>query len=174
MDLFDILALVGGLCLFLFGIAVAHSIFNLLCTALLLPMSSLLEKLAMKLVPDAKLEEQASELDERLHITPAIALYRCNTVVSEMATDATESLETGMNVLFSPNGKAGERIRELEDKTDHFEDIIGTYLIRLSRNQITDSDSSTVSILLKVIGDYERIADHSVNLLESAEELAEK
>ena len=156
------------------GIAVAHSIFNLLCTALLLPMSSLLEKLAMKLVPDAKVKEQASELDERLLITPAIALDRCNTVVSEMATDATESLETGLNVLFSPNGKAGERIRELEDKTDHFEDIIGTYLIKLSRNQITDADSSTVSRLLKVIGDYERIADHSVNLLESAEELAEK
>ena len=156
------------------GIAVAHSIFNLLCTALLLPMSSLLEKLAMKLVPDAEVKEQASELDERLLITPAIALDRCNTVVSEMATDATESLETGLNVLFSPNGKAGERIRELEDKTDHFEDIIGTYLIKLSRNQITDADSSTVSRLLKVIGDYERIADHSVNLLESAEELAEK
>ena len=156
------------------GIAVAHSIFNLLCTALLLPMSSLLEKLAMKLVPDAKREEQASELDERLLITPAIALYHCNAVVSEMATDATESLETGLNVLFSPNRKAGERIRELEDKTDHFEDIIGTYLIKLSRNQITDADSSTVSRLLKVIGDYERIADHSVNLLESAEELVEK
>ena len=91
-----------------------------------------------------------------------------------MATDATESLETGLKVLFSPNGKAGERIRGLEDKTDHFEDIIGTYLIKLSRNQITDADSSTVSRLLKVIGDYERIADHSVNLLESAEELAEK
>ena len=156
------------------GIAVAHSIFNLLCTALLLPMSSLLEKLALKLVPDAKVKEEQSELDERLLITPAIALDRCNTVVSEMAADATESFETGLNVLFAPIGKAGERIRELEDKTDHFEDIIGTYLIKLSRIQITDADSATVSRLLKVIGDYERIADHSVNILESAEELAEK
>ena len=156
------------------GIAVAHSIFNILCTALLLPMSSLLEKLALKLVPDAKKKEEQSELDERLLITPAIALDRCNAVVSKMAIDATESFDTGLNILFAPNGKAGELIRELEDKTDHYEDIIGTYLIKLSRNQITDNDSATVSRLLKVIGDYERIADHSVNLLEAAEELAEK
>ncbi len=156
------------------GIAVAHSIFNILCTALLLPMSSLLEKLALKLVPDAKKKEEQSELDERLLITPAIALDRCNTVVLEMASDAIESFDTGLNILFAPNAKAGERIRELEDKTDHYEDILGTYLIKLSRNQITDNDSATVSRLLKVIGDYERIADHSVNLLEAAEELAEK
>ena len=156
------------------GIAVAHSVFNILCTVLLLPMSSLLEKLALKLVPDAKKQEEQSELDERLLVTPAIALDRCNTVVTAMVSDATESFETGLNGLFAPNTQTSERIRELEDKTDHYEDILGTYLIKLSRNQITDTDSATISRLLKVIGDYERIADHSVNLLEAAEELAEK
>ena len=156
------------------GIAVAHSVFNILCTVLLLPMSSLLEKLALKLVPDAKKQEEQSELDERLLVTPAIALDRCNTVVTAMASDATESFETGLNGLFAPNTQTSERIRELEDKTDHYEDILGTYLIKLSQNQITDTDSATISRLLKVIGDYERIADHSVNLLEAAEELAEK
>ena len=156
------------------GIAVAHSVFNILCTVLLLPMSSLLETLALKLVPDAKKQEEQSELDERLLVTPAIALDRCNTVVTAMASDATESFETGLNGLFAPNTQTSERIRELEDKTDHYEDILGTYLIKLSRNQITDTDSATISRLLKVIGDYERIADHSVNLLEAAEELAEK
>ena len=156
------------------GIAVAHSVFNILCTVLLLPMSSLLEKLALKLVPDAKKQEEQSELDERLLVTPAIALDRCNTVVTAMASDATESFETGLNGLFAPNTQTSERIRELEDKTDHYEDILGTYLIKLSRNQITDTDSATISRLLKVIGDYERIADHSVNLLEASEELAEK
>ena len=156
------------------GIAVAHSVFNILCTVLLLPMSSLLEKLALKLVPDAKKQEEQSELDERLLVTPAIALDRCNTVVTAMASDATKSFETGLNGLFAPNTQTSERIRELEDKTDHYEDILGTYLIKLSRNQITDTDSATISRLLKVIGDYERIADHSVNLLEAAEELAEK
>lgn len=156
------------------GIAVAHSIFNILCTLLLLPMSSLLEKLALKLVPDAKVKEEQSELDERLLITPSVALERCNSIAANMASDAIESFDIGLDNLFDPNRKNADRIRELEDKTDHYEDILGTYLIKLSKNQISDTDSATVSRLLKVIGDYERIADHSINLLESADELAEK
>ena len=156
------------------GIAVAHSVFNILCTLLLLPMSSLLEKLALKLVPDAKQKETVAELDDRLLVTPAIALDRCNVLVCEMANEATESFTLGLDSLFSKDRLPRERIQELEDKTDHYEDIIGTYLIKLSRNQIADADSTTVSKLLKLIGDYERIADHSVNVLESAEELREK
>ena len=156
------------------GIAVAHSIFNILCTLLLLPMSSLLEKFALKLVPDAKVKEEQSELDERLLITPSVALERCNSIAANMASDAIESFDIGLDNLFDPNRKNADRIRELEDKTDHYEDILGTYLIKLSKNQISDTDSATVSRLLKVIGDYERIADHSINLLESADELAEK
>lgn len=156
------------------GIAVSHSIFNILCTLLLLPMSSLLEKLALKLVPDAKVKEEQSELDERLLITPSVALERCNSIAANMASDAIESFDIGLDNLFDPNRKNADRIRELEDKTDHYEDILGTYLIKLSKNQISDTDSATVSRLLKVIGDYERIADHSINLLESADELAEK
>ena len=156
------------------GIAVVHSIFNILCTLLLLPMSSLLEKLALKLVPDAKVKEEQSELDERLLITPSVALERCNSIAANMASDAIESFDIGLDNLFDPNRKNADRIRELEDKTDHYEDILGTYLIKLSKNQISDTDSATVSRLLKVIGDYERIADHSINLLESADELAEK
>ena len=156
------------------GIAVAHSIFNILCTLLLLPMSSLLEKLALKLVPDAKVKEEQSELDERLLITPSVALERCNSIAANMASDAIESFDIGLDNLFDPNRKNADRIRDLENKTDHYEDILGTYLIKLSKNQISDTDSATVSRLLKVIGDYERIADHSINLLESADELAEK
>ena len=91
-----------------------------------------------------------------------------------MASEATESFTLGLDSLFSKDRLPRERIQELEDKTDHYEDIIGTYLIKLSRNQISDADSAMVSKLLKLIGDYERIADHSVNVLESAEELREK
>ena len=157
-----------------FGIAVAHTVFNLLCTALLVPMSSLLEKLAIKIVPDGKKSEERIELDERLLITPAVALDRCNSVVIDMANAAIEAMETGIQVLFSPDARLGDRIRELEEKTDHYEDITGTYLIKIGRTQITEVESATVSRLLKVIGDYERIADHSINLLESSEELTEK
>ena len=156
------------------GIAVAHSVFNILCTLLLFPMSSLLEKIALVLVPEAKKSEAQSELDDRLLITPAIALERCNMLVHKMAEEASESLNLSLEDLFNTTDRTRERICELEDQTDHYEDIVGTYLLKLSKNQVTDQDSLDISKLLKVIGDYERIADHSVNILESAEELKEK
>ncbi len=156
------------------GIAVAHSVFNVLCTLLLLPMSSFLEKLALKLIPDNKKKEDVVELDERLLVTPVIALDRCNILLGEMANEATESCTLALNALFNVGGNAQKHIRELEDKTDHYEDIIGTYLIKLSKHQVSDQDSLNISKYLKLIGDYERIADHSLNILESAEELKEK
>lgn len=158
----------------LVGIAVAHSAFNIACTAILLPMSSLLEKLAIRLVPDNKDKEVSAELDERLLATPAIALERCNTLVCEMAELSVSSLKNSMNLLREADEKTAELIRENEEKVDHYEDIIGTYLVKLSRHQISDSGSAEVSKLLKAIGDFERISDHSINILESAEELALK
>lgn len=156
------------------GIAIAHSLFNIACTALLLPMSSLLEKLAIKLVPETNKKDEIAELDERLLITPPIALERCNKLVHEMAESSVVALKNGLNMLNRYDSDIAEEIRVAEEKADHYEDILGTYLVKLSRNQISDSDSSEISKLLKVIGDFERISDHSINILESAEELKEK
>ena len=156
------------------GIAVAHSLFNIACTALLLPASSLLEKLAMKLVPDSGSEVKISELDERLLATPPIALERCGVLVKKMAELSVTSLKESMNMLFGYDSHTADEIRENEDKADHYEDILGTYLVKLSGHQISDSDSCTVSKLLKAIGDFERISDHSVNIVESAEEINQK
>ncbi len=156
------------------GIAVAHSLFNIACTVLLLPMSSLLEKLAIKLVPDTSKKEEIAELDERLLVTPPIALERCHELVCEMAESSVTALKKGLNMLTAYDSVVVEEIRSSEEKADHYEDILGTYLVKLSRYQISDSDSSEVSKLLKAIGDFERISDHSVNLLESSEELREK
>ncbi len=156
------------------GIAVAHSIFNIACTALLLPMSSVLEKVAIKLVPDTDKKEVMSELDERLLTMPPVAIENCRTVVSEMAEISVSALKKSMNMLLEFDTKTAEDIRKKEEKADHFEDILGTYLVKLSRNQINDEDSSAVSKLLKAIGDFERISDHAVNILESAEELNSK
>lgn len=156
------------------GIAVAHSMFNIACTVLLLPMSSLLEKLAIKLVPDTNKKEENVELDERLLVTPPIALERCHELVCEMAESSIVALKNGLNMLNRYDSAIAEEIRATEEKADHYEDILGTYLVKLSRHQISDSDSSEVSKLLKVIGDFERISDHSINILESAEELKEK
>jgi len=158
----------------LLGIAVAHSAFNILCTILLLPMSSLLEKLAIKLVPDNNKQDVIAELDERLLATPPIALERCSSLVREMAEFTVSSLKSSLNLLNQFDDETAEEIRAAEGKADHYEDILGTYLVKLSGYQISDSDSSTVSKLLKVIGDFERISDHSVNVLESAEEMRGK
>ncbi len=156
------------------GIAVAHTLFNLACTFLLLPMSSLLEKLAIRLVPESNKKDETSELDERLLITPPIALERCNKLVCEMAESSVAALKNSLNMLTRYDASIADEIRQAEEKADHYEDILGTYLVKLSRHQISDNDSSEVSKLLKAIGDFERISDHSINILESAEELREK
>ena len=158
----------------LVGIAVAHSVFNVLCTILLLPMAGFLEKLAQRIVPDAKEPEVRTELDERLLVTPPLALENCRKVSITMAETSTAALKEGLSCLHSYEPALEEDIREKESKTDYYEDILGTYLVKLSGSQISENDSSEATKLLKVIGDFERISDHALNLLESAEELQQK
>lgn len=156
------------------GIAVAHSIFNILCTAVLLPMGDLLEKLVLRLVPEGKQPQREAELDERLLATPALALERCRTLIADMASYSMESLRESLNAITAYNQKSAEHIRGDEAKTDHYEDIIGSYLVKLSARKIGESDSALAAEYLRIIGDFERIADHSVNILESAEEMQQK
>lgn len=156
------------------SIAVAHSVFNILCTLLMLPLSGFLERLVTVLVPDTKQPERFEELDERLFATPSIALEQCCSVASDMAGLAVTSLKEALDSLRSYSPEAAASIREKEDKTDHYEDILGTYLVNLSTRQISETDNREAAKLLKIIGDFERIADHAVNLLESAEELQNK
>ena len=156
------------------GIAVAHSIFNILCTAVLLPMGGLLEKLVLRLVPEGKQPQREAELDERLLATPALALERCRTLIADMASYSMESLRGSLNAITAYNQKSAEHIREDEAKTDHYEDIIGSYLVKLSARKIGESDSALAAEYLRIIGDFERIVDHSVNILESAEEMQQK
>ncbi len=157
-----------------FGIAVAHSVFNIICTAILLPMSGLLEKLVCKLVPDAKKQEIKTELDERLLATPAIALDNSRKYALEMAKSSVNALKSSLYTLHDYKSALAEEIREAEGETDHYEDIIGNYLIKLSAHQLNERESADTTKLLRVIGDFERISDHGVNILESAEELREK
>ncbi|MCI8440195.1 MAG: Na/Pi cotransporter family protein [Oscillospiraceae bacterium] len=158
----------------LLGIAAAHSVFNVLCTLLMLPLSGFLERLVKVLVPDARQPEVFEELDERLFATPSIALERCHAVTVDMAETAVSSLKDALASLGDNSPELAASIREREDKTDHYEDILGTYLVNLSARQISEADSREAAKLLKLIGDFERIADHAVNILESAEELQKK
>lgn len=158
----------------LIGIAVAHSLFNVLCTILMLPLSNLLEKLVCTLVPDSKQPEAASELDERLLTTPPVALERCKKVAADMANCSVNALEQGITALTNYTPELAKQIRTAEDQTDHYEDILGTYLVKLSTRRISAADSNEAARLLKIIGDFERIADRAVNLVQSAEELRSK
>ncbi len=158
----------------LFGIAVSHSAFNALCTILILPLAGLLETSVNKLIPDAVHKESTSELDERLMAAPSIALNRCQEVAADMAATSVSTLKDGLNSLQELSPKLAESIRQKEEATDHYEDILSTYLVHLSTRQISASDSAEAAKLLKIIGDFERIADYGVNLLESAEEMKNK
>ena len=156
------------------GIATAHSLFNVACTLLLLPMSGLLEKLAYKLIPDNEQKEKASKLDERLLVTPAIALECARNLTCDMAELATTALKSSIECLSGFDKAKAKYVREIEDKTDRLEDAIGTYLIKLSTKQLNENEGAMASMLLKAIGDFERISDHAVNIIESAEEMQEK
>ncbi len=157
-----------------FPIAVVHTAFNVLSTLLLFPTSKLLEKLANKVIKDAKQPEEVTLLDERLLKMPAMALTVSRKLTVEMATMSITSLKKSISLLENFDKSVCEEVRKIEDKTDYYEDILGTYLLKLSSSTIGDKDLQEAGKLIKVIGDLERLSDHSVNIVESAEELNEK
>ena len=158
-------------------IAVAHTAFNILCTALLLPASGLLEKLSYRFIPEPAAdaaEEEVVELDERLMTTPAIALERCRVVTGTMVDISVQALKRSLKQLEQYDPDSAGAIRKAEGRADHYEDTLGSYLVKLSTHDLNDADSLESAKLLHVIGDLERISDHAVGILESAEELREK
>ena len=156
------------------GIAAVHSTFNLLCTALLLPMTSQLEKLSRLIVPDGKEAETVPMLDERLMATPSIAVERCRVLTESMASISFKGIQSALKELRTYNAQDAEVIRQYEKDADRYEDLLGTYLVKLSAHDMTEKDSTEAAELLHMIGDLERISDHGVNVLESAEEIREK
>ena len=160
-----------------FTIAVCHTVFNILCTLIMLPCASLLEKLSMKIIPDPKDGDKPDKiniLDERLMATPAIAIERCRVVTGQMAKISKESLFKSFNLLTAFDKKVCDEIRDEEGQADEYEDILGSYLVKLNTFPLTDRDMRESAKLLHLIGDIERISDHAVNIVESAEELNEK
>lgn len=170
----------------LLGIAVANTMFKVLSTALLLPMSGLLEKLVTWLVPDTgedSEEEAAPELDERLLATPSLALSRCEETAAELAREAETALDkslvaiTGISkktddpAFAAPGSELEESILKAEDRTDLLEDALDSFLVKLSAKDISDEDNEWITAMMKISGDYERIADHSINLLEAAQRM---
>lgn len=158
----------------MYGIAVVHTIFNVLCTAMLIPFGGQLEKLAVRLVPGDKDSQKTVELDERLLATPSLALQQSRSVATEMAAISVRAMHNALLSFTEYTSELAQSVRNDEDTCDRYEDILGTYLVRLSAQKMGEPETEEATELLKSIGDFERISDHAVNVLRSAEELRDK
>ncbi len=158
-------------------VSLFHVIFNVTTTVLLLPFVKQLVNYSCAVIKDKKEDSDQIDsvfIDERLLSTPTIALDNCFVVATDMAHWAQQSFDDSVKALFSYSEKLDKRVREAERMTDKYEDRLGSYLVKISSSSISERDSAQASMLLKVIGDFERISDHARNIMLSGAELAEK
>ena len=160
----------------MWGVAAVHTVFKILSVAIMAPFYRQLEKLAVLTVRNSKDEENETVnlLDERFLDTPAVAVARATEVTVAMAEISCKALYDSMSLFDNYDPKLAESVRSLEDKADNYEDALGAYLVKISASNMDERDSKQVTKLLHIIGDFERISDHAVNILESAEEMREK
>ena len=175
-NVFDIFTLADNSTINMWGIAAVHTVFKFLAVGLLFPFSNALVKLAEKTIKgdDKKGDEYTDMLDERLLDTPSVALERSRSVAGQMAVVACQYIRNSIGLFRNYDGKSADAIREAESRVDVYEDVLGSYLVKLSSQHMDERDSHEVTKLLHIIGDLERISDHSVNLVDSAEEIKDK
>ena len=157
-----------------FSIAIVNTAFKLGSTIIMFPFMKQLEALAYFFIKKGDDEKKTALLDERLLSTPAVAIAQSKGLTRQMAELAKTSLMHSLDMLKNFDAEMGKKIREDEKTVDHYEDTLGTYLVKLSRESLSIGDSHEVANLLHTIGDFERISDHAVNILEVAEEVKEK
>ncbi len=158
------------------GIAVIHTGFNILTTALFLPFTKKLERLACLTVRDkpGEKKQDAPMLDERLLKTPSVAIEQCRNVSIRMAELTLETLRTSLEVVMEYDQKKCNEVIDNENSIDLYEDKIGSYILKISSKDLSETDSKIVSMMLHTIGDLERISDHAVNIIEAAGEMHTK
>ena len=169
---FDIPFLSGNIDMW--GIAITHTVFNIITVIVLFPLSKQLERLAVLLVKDKKSDDEFSVFDERLIATPSVAIERIREATLKMARLSVDALNSACSIIGNYDEKKAQKIKEYENITDEYEDRLGTYLVRISEESILESEKNETSRLLHMIGDIERISDHAVNIAESAEEMNDK
>ena len=163
------------------GIAVIHSLFNIGCAIILFPFGNGLVKLASLTVRDKKDKPELTDdrpeglksLDERFLDRPAFAIGVCRNATLEMAKTSRDSFQLAMKVLNDYSSEDAQKVIEMEQLVDQYEDKLGTYLVKLSGHELTRQDSRTLSILLHVLNDFERISDHAINVVEAIQKLRE-
>ena len=175
-NVFDVFTLAENSTINMWGIAAVHTIFKFLAVGLLFPFANALVKLAEKTIKgdDKKGDEYTDMLDDRLLGTPSVALERSREVSGQMAVVACQYIRNAIGLFRNYDGKAADEIRDAESRVDVYEDVLGSYLVKLSSQSMDERDSHEVTKLLHIIGDLERISDHSVNLVDSAEEIKDK
>ena len=155
-------------------ISVIHTCFNVVATAVLMPMNGLLVKLAYMLVPHQEVPQKEELLDVRLLATPAVAVQRAHEIATEMAADAAEAMRMAVGLTKKFDEGILEQVVDLEDKTDRYEDALGTYLVKLSNMNLSVADNRILNTLLYTVSDIERMADHAMAVAKAAEEMKEK
>ena len=155
-------------------IAVIHTCFNIAATAVLMPMNGLLVKLAYLIIPHEYTPQKEELLDERLLATPAVAVQRAHEIAGEMASDAAKAMEKAMGLTKHFDNDVLEQVTALEDKTDHYEDALNTYLVKLSAMNLSVHDNRILNTLLYTVSDIERMADHAMAIAVAAQEMDEK
>ena len=155
-------------------ISVIHTGFNLIATAVLMPLNGLLVKLAYAIVPEVKEPEKTELLDTRLLATPAVAVQRAHEIAGEMANDAARAMHLAMGLTKKFESGILEQVVELEDKTDRYEDALNTYLVKLSGMNLSVHDNRILNTLLYTVSDIERMADHAMAVAKAALEMEEK
>lgn len=159
-----------------FTIALCHTLFNVLCTAFMIPTAGLFEKLSLKIIPEKEdsSKEKTELLDIRLMTTPAIAIERSRVVTEEMAKISAEALYLSLESMTGYTKELALDVRKKEKSADKLEDVLGSYLVTLNTHMLNEKDSNESAMLLHMIGDFERISDHAVGILSAVEELREK
>ncbi|WP_028242089.1 Na/Pi cotransporter family protein [Pseudobutyrivibrio ruminis] len=159
------------------GIALIHSMFNIGATILLFPFADYLVKLATITIPDGKELEAATNvvaIDERFLGNPAFAMELCRKKVREMAELSKDSMGLALEVLQSYDSKKAKEVKRLEGVVDNYEDVLGSYLVKLAGGNISTADSQSMSLILHSISDFERISDHATNIVKTAKEMYKK
>ena len=173
---YDLFGVADSTVIDMWGIAIVHTLFKMFSVIILSPATKLIEKLACATVrgSDKKGDEYTDMLDDRLLETPSVAIDRSRAVISQMAAISVSALKKSLSLFDSYDSRVAEEVRKEEDKADIYEDVLGSYLVKLSSQDMDENDSHEVTKLLHMIGDFERISDHAVNLVESAEEMKDK
>ncbi len=166
----------GSTTINMWGIALVHTVFKIFSVCVLFPFTKYLEKLAMATVrgDDKKGDEHTDMLDDRFLVTPAVALENCRKVAIRMSELSIDSFKASLTLFDRYDAKLADKLRENEGKVDLYEDMLGSYLVKLAAHCTNERDSVELTKLLHMIGDFERISDHSINIIESVEELRDK